>query len=859
MLNKRKNVLKRTVAASLALLLASGAAPFLPGMELGTISAEAFCGRDTLSGRDLELYDLLKEKIIKIASGEETSSVINITFDDFKLTWSASELGVTSFNTDAGKQAINNNFTSYFNYDTASVVSALVADCPYELYWYDKTSGFRYGGNDCGYSYSSTSVTYNTKPQYTITMYVSSDYSSGNNTTVNRNRHGGIDSVTQNAMKIVNKYANKSDYDKLLGYAAEIIDLVEYNTAAASNNSTPYGDPWQLINVFDNDSTNKVVCEGYSKAFKYLCDLTDFDSSKVECYLVSGNLFDSSAANLGGHMWNVVYMDNGKTYLTDVTNSDNYKGASYYFLKGGSPYQASTYKFNDCYFMYSSDTENLYGTSRLTLDTADYSKRMEQTHTVSVSGSSSNCTITPSATSVKGGAKVTLTVSPKSGYELISLSAVNAKVRKTSSTSYYFFMPSTNTSVSAVTAKYAAAVPATCKTNGTKAHYEGSDGKLYIKQDGKFVQISQSDLTIASTGNHTYGEPEWHWNGAKSASVTIKCTACGTEKTANAAITSSSDNGISTYTAAATIDGITYVDSFKSTDYTITGMNLTVNGDISLNAYIKPSEEIDITGTYVSVTGPYNSSPVKVLLSDLPYLDDYGYIVSYSINAQDIDKNVTIRLFDADDNNIIMRGTLIENIYSDGFTKSIKDYIEAVGSGSYSDELIALSEAIDVYGTAAKAYFNSDAASPASVPDVYASELEAYKRTNSSGFDANSAGYYGHSLLLETKTTLRLYFKSGTDLSKITVNDPDSDEDVVIKKGTGSNGMGYIDISNIRAQNLSSMYKVTFEGGEYMCVSPLGYAYNVLSNYSNDTSRQKLCDLVKALYSYHLAAKAYFK
>ena len=163
------------------------------------------------------------------------------------------------------------------------------------------------------------------------------------------------------------------------------------------------------------------------------------------------------------------------------------------------------------------------------------------------------------------------------------------------------------------------------------------------------------------------------------------------------------------------------------------------------------------------------------------------------------------------------------------------------------------------YGTAAKAYFNSDATSPESVPDVYASELEAYKRTNSSGFDANSAGYYGHSLLLETKTTLRLYFKSGTDLSKITVNDPGSDEDVVIKKGTGSNGMGYIDISNIRAQNLSSMYKVTFEGGEYMCVSPLGYAYNVLSNYSNDTSRQKLCDLVKALYSYHLAAKAYFK
>lgn len=30
-------------------------------------------------------------------------------------------------------------------------------------------------------------------------------------------------------------------------------------------------DPWQLIHVFDGDTTTNVVCEGCSKAFVYTC------------------------------------------------------------------------------------------------------------------------------------------------------------------------------------------------------------------------------------------------------------------------------------------------------------------------------------------------------------------------------------------------------------------------------------------------------------------------------------------------------------------------------------------------------------------------------------------------------------
>lgn len=53
-----------------------------------------------------------------------------------------------------------------------------------------------------------------------------------------------------------------------------------------------------------------VVCEGYAKAFKVLCDRLE-----IPCVLVSGDAG-------GAHMWNYVQMDDGKWYLVDATWDD---------------------------------------------------------------------------------------------------------------------------------------------------------------------------------------------------------------------------------------------------------------------------------------------------------------------------------------------------------------------------------------------------------------------------------------------------------------------------------------------------------------------------------------------------------
>jgi len=61
--------------------------------------------------------------------------------------------------------------------------------------------------------------------------------------------------------------------------------------------------------------TSGPICEGYSRAFKVLCDRIG-----IPCVLVDGTAFNGTSS--GGHMWNYVQMENGKWYAVDVTWND---------------------------------------------------------------------------------------------------------------------------------------------------------------------------------------------------------------------------------------------------------------------------------------------------------------------------------------------------------------------------------------------------------------------------------------------------------------------------------------------------------------------------------------------------------
>lgn len=317
-----------------------------------------------LNSQERAIYGEIKELISKIAAGTwTTTSELGISYTQ---TWTYDELGITDFSDenldDAVKKAVNESV------DFGRIYDCLMADCPAEFYWYDKTIGFGWG-----YSISGNTVQRTVTVKYTrVEMAVAEDYrQDGDLYILNQDKVAGVQNALDKAAEIVNTYEGQSDYERLAAYKQEICELTNYNFDAAEDPNTPYGDPWQLVYVFDGDDDTTVVCEGYSKAFQYLCDLSDID-----CYTVTG------AMNYGEgdepHMWNIVPMG-GKNYLVDVTNCDDgaagspdklfLAGASGGTVEGGYTISVGGDTIS---YIYDPDTLALYPESILTLAGENY-------------------------------------------------------------------------------------------------------------------------------------------------------------------------------------------------------------------------------------------------------------------------------------------------------------------------------------------------------------------------------------------------------------------------------------------------------------------------------------------------------
>ena len=292
---------------------------------------------ERLTGDEKLIYDAVKPFIKKMASGERTSTVVALG--------RAVDIGADHYPVDAAL-----TFTGERLEQGAldRVYSALLADLPFELYWNDKT----FQGCSLAQITGGDSLVW-----VRFSFRVADNYADADSYTVKADRAAAAVEAAENAADIVSRYANKNDVKKLIGYKDEICDLVDYNTSAAvGGNFSIDNDPWQLVHVFDGDSTTKVVCEGYSKAFMYLCDMTDF-SGDVTCYLATGDM------NGGPHMWNIVTLENAN-YLVDVTNSESgtvgYDGSL--FLAGASGSIADGYTFGGIRYTYDDSTKSTWGT-----------------------------------------------------------------------------------------------------------------------------------------------------------------------------------------------------------------------------------------------------------------------------------------------------------------------------------------------------------------------------------------------------------------------------------------------------------------------------------------------------------------
>lgn len=325
-------------------------------------------GADKLTDPKLKTaYTELKKVIEEVAAGNRTSTK-DIAVP-YAMTWTTAELG-SDF--DAAADIAGDKILEAVD----PVISYLLMDCPYELYWFDKTIGYQFS-----YDFVQRGETYSIS-RLSFQFVVASEYRAADMFTVDAAKVGGVKKAADNAKAIVTKHEGKSDYEKLAAYCQEICDLVSYYDEAAEDAYMPYGNPWQMVWVFDGDSTTNVVCEGYAKAFQYLCDMSTFKDAV--CYTICGEMGGGTGA--GGHMWNIVTLE-GKNYLVDVTNSDEgtIGSGGELFLAGTKANTDGSYTFNiwgeDINFIYDDDQWSLFGKDVLTLSETNYIQKEKLTIT----------------------------------------------------------------------------------------------------------------------------------------------------------------------------------------------------------------------------------------------------------------------------------------------------------------------------------------------------------------------------------------------------------------------------------------------------------------------------------------------
>ncbi len=152
-----------------------------------------------------------------------------------------------------------------------------------------------------------------------------------------------LDKMENVKNNVVNSVEGLSDYDKYL----KIHDYVVENTTyveKAINDQNAYG---CLID-------KKSVCNGYAKAYKYLCN-----AAGLKCEMILSSYLKPDGKE-SGHAWNAVFLE-GAWYYVDTT-WDNTQSSKYkYFLRGlnyfANDYQHKQYKLKNLVYPNISKTD----------------------------------------------------------------------------------------------------------------------------------------------------------------------------------------------------------------------------------------------------------------------------------------------------------------------------------------------------------------------------------------------------------------------------------------------------------------------------------------------------------------------
>ena len=290
----------------------------------------------------------------------------------------------------------------------------------------------------------------------------------------------------------------------------------------------------------------------------------------------------------------------------------------------------------------------------------------------------------------------------------------------------------------------------------------------------------------------------------------------------------------------------------------ITSTSVTFNGKLTLNAYIKLSEEImEDEGAYVNVT--FNGVTKKFMVSDLiQELDDQGRVkVRQGLYAAMMRDEMLLQLFNGEDERQPLTYKGSEDVM-DSFVFTAVDYLRSRQENSTNPKMRELARAAELYGAAVQVYFDYHT-EQLTAEDIAAVTAEAGKITippfeETEGELPGGITKRSKTVLFKEDNTLRMYFELDDSLIgnySFTVNGKKA------KPVKSDDGKYYVQQKNIAPALLSTEYTFGVSDGTdsyTMTTSVLAYAYNRQQK-SDDPD---MINLAKLLYRYYLAASDYF-
>ena len=549
--------------------------------------------RSRLSGQNAAIYDTILPKATEIANGEETEAEFKTYYSALGIETgrylTAADVGVDTLLGVDGKLTAEAE-KKLFTFDARTIIQSLITDCPYDFYWFAKTRGYAFGKTVYNVDIANDAVVFPDDSYVVFRLIVDPAYRStaagADKFTADPEKTGMAAGAAEYAHTIVSNCSSLGDYAKLIAYKDVICRLVTYDDDAAHSGSINAGtDPWQLIYVFDRDSSTNVVCEGYSKAFQYLCDLTTFSDGSLESHIVIG-LFGTGTEpdddDGGGHMWNIVTIDH-INYLADVTNSDagtiGYRGGELFL--GGANGSADSYYIVNCgnsgvwYKYYEDSTRVYYTKEELTLSSTPY-ELQHTTHTslTSYPAIAPACTeegnieywICSGCGKCFSDEECTTEISYSDrirqalGHSLTAIPAVEATCTASGNTTYWKCSRcNKHFSDAAGTAEFAEnswvinapghsltaipAVEATCTANGNTAYWKCSRCNKYFSDAAGTIEIAENSWVVNAPGHGLTAMPAAEATcTAKGNMAYWKCSRCNKYFSDAAGTTEIADN-----------------------------------------------------------------------------------------------------------------------------------------------------------------------------------------------------------------------------------------------------------------------------------------------------------------------------